>query len=99
MRKIAIQGVKGSYHDIAAHKYFKQQRYILITTSVYSHLLYRWVPVLISFSREQTANNYAVHFHHFISRLVEGFKSEGIPFKDDYLAMVICNLPYSQLFC
>ena len=25
MKKIAIQGVPGSYHDIAAHKYFKDE--------------------------------------------------------------------------
>ena len=35
MRKIAIQGVKGSYHDIAAHKYFKDEDIELICCNTF----------------------------------------------------------------
>lgn len=35
MRRIAIQGVKGSYHDIAAHKYFKDEEIGLICCNTF----------------------------------------------------------------
>ena len=38
MRKIAIQGVKGSYHDIAAHKYFKDEEIELICCNTFEEV-------------------------------------------------------------
>ncbi|MBM6882819.1 prephenate dehydratase [Bacteroides caecigallinarum] len=38
MRKIAIQGVKGSYHDIAAHKYFKEEEIELICCNTFEEV-------------------------------------------------------------
>lgn len=38
MRKIAIQGVKGSYHDIAAHKYFKDEDIELICCNTFEEV-------------------------------------------------------------
>ena len=38
MRKIAIQGVKGSYHDIAAHKYFKEEEIDLICCNTFEEV-------------------------------------------------------------
>lgn len=42
MRKVAIQGIKGSFHDIAAHRYFEGERIELICCDtfeeVFSHL-------------------------------------------------------------
>lgn len=38
MRKIAIQGVKGSYHDIAAHKYFKDENIELICCNTFEEV-------------------------------------------------------------
>ena len=38
MRKIAIQGVKGSYHDIAAHKYFKDEKIELICCNTFEEV-------------------------------------------------------------
>ena len=35
MKKIAIQGVLGSYHDIAAHKYFKDEEIELICCNTF----------------------------------------------------------------
>lgn len=35
MKRIAIQGVKGSYHDIAAHKYFKDEEIELICCNTF----------------------------------------------------------------
>ena len=38
MRKIAIQGVKGSYHDIAAHKFFKDEEIELICCNTFEEV-------------------------------------------------------------
>ncbi|MGN1216591.1 MAG: prephenate dehydratase [Phocaeicola sp.] len=38
MKKIAIQGVKGSYHDIAAHKYFKDEEIELICCNTFEEV-------------------------------------------------------------
>ncbi|WP_291562967.1 prephenate dehydratase [Bacteroides sp.] len=38
MRRIAIQGVKGSYHDIAAHKYFKDEEIELICCNTFEEV-------------------------------------------------------------
>lgn len=38
MRKIAIQGVPGSYHDIAAHKYFKDEEIELICCNTFEEV-------------------------------------------------------------
>ena len=38
MRKIAIQGVNGSYHDIAAHKYFKDEEIELICCNTFEEV-------------------------------------------------------------
>ena len=38
MRKIAIQGVKGSYHEIAAHKYFKDEEIELICCNTFEEV-------------------------------------------------------------
>lgn len=38
MKKIAIQGVKGSYHDIAAHQYFKDEDIELICCSTFENI-------------------------------------------------------------
>ena len=38
MRKIAIQGVKGSYHDIAAHKNFKDEEIELICCNTFEEV-------------------------------------------------------------
>ena len=38
MRKIVIQGVKGSYHDIAAHKYFKDEEIELICCNTFEEV-------------------------------------------------------------
>ncbi len=38
MKKIAIQGVLGSYHDIAAHKYFKDEEIELICCSTFEEV-------------------------------------------------------------
>ena len=35
MKKIAIQGVKGSYHDMAAHQYFEEEELELICCSTF----------------------------------------------------------------
>ena len=35
MKRIAIQGVPGSYHDIAAHKYFKDEDIELICCNTF----------------------------------------------------------------
>ena len=39
MRKIAIQGVNGSYHDIAAHKYFKDEEIELICCNTFEEVI------------------------------------------------------------
>ena len=36
MKRIAIQGVPGSYHDIAAHKYFKDEDIELICCNTFA---------------------------------------------------------------
>ena len=38
MKKIAIQGVPGSYHDIAAHKYFKDEEIELICCNTFEEV-------------------------------------------------------------
>ena len=38
MRKIAIQGVNGSYHDITAHKYFKDEEIELICCNTFEEV-------------------------------------------------------------
>ena len=38
MKKIAIQGVPGSYHDIAAHKYFKDEEIELICCNIFEEV-------------------------------------------------------------
>ena len=38
MRKIAIQGVKGSYHDIAAHKYYKDEEIELLCCNTFEEV-------------------------------------------------------------
>ena len=38
MKKIAIQGVSGSYHDIAAHKYFKDEEIELICCNTFEEV-------------------------------------------------------------
>lgn len=38
MRRIAIQGVNGSYHDIAAHKYFKDEEIELICCDTFEEV-------------------------------------------------------------
>lgn len=38
MKKIAIQGVQGSYHDIAAHKYFKDEEIELICCNTFEEV-------------------------------------------------------------
>ena len=35
MKRIAIQGVKGSYHDMAAHQYFENEDIELICCSTF----------------------------------------------------------------
>ena len=39
MKKIAIQGTLGSYHDIAAHKYFEGEEIELICCANFEDLL------------------------------------------------------------
>ena len=38
MKRIAIQGVLGSYHDIAAHKYFKDENIELICCNTFEEV-------------------------------------------------------------
>lgn len=38
MKKIAIQGVPGSYHDIAAHKFFKNEEIELICCNTFEEV-------------------------------------------------------------
>ena len=38
MKRIAIQGVPGSYHDIAAHKYFKNEEIELICCNTFEEV-------------------------------------------------------------
>ena len=38
MKKIAIQGVPGSYHDIAAHKFFKDEEIELICCNTFEEV-------------------------------------------------------------
>ena len=38
MKKIAIQGVKGSFHDIAAHDYFKGEDIELVCCDTFESL-------------------------------------------------------------
>ena len=38
MKKVAIQGVPGSYHDIAAHKYFKDEDIELICCNTFEEV-------------------------------------------------------------
>ena len=38
MKKIAIQGIKGSFHDIAAHQYFKGEDIELICCDTFEKL-------------------------------------------------------------
>ena len=38
MKKVAIQGVLGSYHDIAAHKYFKDETIELICCNTFEEV-------------------------------------------------------------
>ena len=38
MKKIAIQGVPGSYHDIAAHKYFKDEEIALLSCNTFEEV-------------------------------------------------------------
>ena len=38
MKKIAIQGVPGSYHDIAAHKFFPGEEIELICCSTFEEI-------------------------------------------------------------
>lgn len=38
MKRIAIQGVPGSYHDIAAHKYFNDEEIELICCNTFEEV-------------------------------------------------------------
>ena len=38
MRRIAIQGIVGSYHDIAAHKYFKEEDIELVCCNTFEEV-------------------------------------------------------------
>ena len=38
MKRIAIQGIKGSYHDIAAHKYFEGEDIELICCATFEQV-------------------------------------------------------------
>ena len=38
MRKIAIQGIKGSFHDIAAHQYYKDDEVELICCDTFEDI-------------------------------------------------------------
>ncbi len=38
MKKVAIQGIKGSYHDMAAHRYFENEEIELICCSTFEEL-------------------------------------------------------------
>ena len=38
MKRIAIQGVEGSYHDMAAHRYFEDEEIELICCATFEEL-------------------------------------------------------------
>ena len=39
MRKIAIQGIAGSYHDVAAHRYFENEPIELVPCKTFKELV------------------------------------------------------------
>ncbi|KAJ3554223.1 hypothetical protein NP233_g12468 [Leucocoprinus birnbaumii] len=53
--------VRGHQSD-GAHKFFKDDNEILMTTSTYESLSKRWFPVLFSWMRGATAKHYKTHF-------------------------------------
>ena len=57
----AVDGFSGSVTD-AAHGWFAVATSLLITTSVFSPSMQRWVPALYSYSNGATAIHYEFHF-------------------------------------
>ena len=57
MKKIAIQGVPGSYHDIAAHKFFPGEEIELICCSTFEE-------VFANIKQDSKCNWYARYREH-----------------------------------
>ena len=44
MKKIAIQGIRGSFHDIAAHQYFKGEELRLVCCDTFEDVFRQRLP-------------------------------------------------------
>lgn len=80
-------GISGIATD-AAHKFFANRDIVLIVSSVFCHILDRWIPVLITISMGQTSEHYEEHFYNLISRVYNYCKENGLVYDDKLLGMV-----------
>lgn len=72
----------------AAHKIFKDRSKLLITTSSYSPIIKRWLPVLYSFNNGGTIEHFRHHFLTLFRSLVRQRNDEGLQVTENDFTMV-----------
>ncbi|THU92639.1 hypothetical protein K435DRAFT_671797 [Dendrothele bispora CBS 962.96] len=82
--------VQGLVTD-GAHKFWSNQKSILIMTSSYSPVIDFWVPGMFSFSNGATAEHYRHHFYAVFLGIDEAATAAGMVLENEFFVMVgIC---------
>lgn len=79
--------VNGAVSD-AAHKYFRELNAVLMATTLYTPIVRRWMPALMSYMNGQTTAHYKCHFKTYFRVVHRICADYDIPFLEKYFLMV-----------
>lgn len=83
--------VDGPFNGIisdAAHGWWQVRTSLLIVSSVFSQILLRWVPVLISYSNGASSTHYEYHFLALLESIARVCSERNKPLTDEHFAGV-----------
>lgn len=79
--KIKDRAVNGTVNN-AAHGWWRVRNSLLMITSAYSPLLFRWVPGVMSYTNGASAEHFKYHFLAVFYSMAEEANERGIPLGD-----------------
>lgn len=79
--RITSRAVNGTVND-AAHGWWRERNSLLMITSAYSPILFRWVPGVMSYTNGATKEHFKYHFLAVFQSMAYEAEERGLPVED-----------------